>query len=125
MLVFPEGERTKDGEMEPFRTGISLLIKKMNARIVPAGLAGAYDAWSRQARLPSFSPLFLGASQASIAISIGKPIDSSTISGLSRDEILARLFVAVKTEFEKAKRLKRQDRPSPFMASARQEGTVR
>ncbi len=110
VLVFPEGERTHDGEMEPFKPGISLLIKRMNAPIVPAAIVGAYDAWSRRASLPSFSPLFLGAGKASIAISIGKPINSVALAGLKREEMLDTLFAAVKTEFEKARRLKRQER---------------
>jgi 1-acyl-sn-glycerol-3-phosphate acyltransferase len=110
VLVFPEGERTHDGEMEPFKPGISLLIKRLQCPIVPAAIVGAYDAWPRRARLPSFSPLFLAAGKASIAISIGKPIDSAALAGMKREEMLQTLFTAVKTEFDKAKRLKRQDR---------------
>ena len=59
VLVFPEGERTHDGELEPFKPGISLLIKRMKAPIVPVAIVGAYDAWTRRAKWPSFSPLFL------------------------------------------------------------------
>ncbi len=110
VLVFPEGERTHDGEMHPFRPGISLLIKRLRCPIVPVGMDGAFEAWSRHAKLPSFSPLFLAPTKATIAISIGKPIDSATLAGLDREEMLDKLFRAVQTEFEKAKRLKRQPR---------------
>jgi 1-acyl-sn-glycerol-3-phosphate acyltransferase len=108
VLVFPEGERTHNGEMEPFKPGISLLIKRVKAPIVPVGIAGAYYAWSRHQKLPKFSPLFLAPNKATIALSIGKPIDPSSFSGLGREEMLAHLFDAVSVEFAKAKKLKRK-----------------
>ena len=58
VLVFPEGERTHDGELEPFKAGISLLVKKVKAPIVPVGIAGAFDAWPRGRNRPRFAPLF-------------------------------------------------------------------
>jgi 1-acyl-sn-glycerol-3-phosphate acyltransferase len=108
VLVFPEGERTHDGEMESFKAGISLLIKRVEAPIVPVGLAGAYCAWSRYKKLPSFAPLFLAAKPATIALSVGKPIDPATLKGLSREAMLEKLHQAVEVEFAKAKRLKRK-----------------
>jgi 1-acyl-sn-glycerol-3-phosphate acyltransferase len=110
VLVFPEGERTHDGDMHPFKAGISLLIKRVQAPIIPVGLAGAFDAWSRFARLPSFAPLFLAPDPATIAVSIGKPIDPASLAGLGREEMLAKLFDAVAAEFAKAKQLRRQVR---------------
>ena len=110
VVVFPEGERTFDGEMVPFKPGISLLIKRVKAPIVPVGVAGAFEAWSRHRKLPKLAPLFLASNDASLAVSIGKPIDPASLAGLDREEMLARLFNAVKAEFEKAKRLKRQAR---------------
>jgi len=108
VLVFPEGERTHDGAMEPFKPGISLLIKRVKAPIVPVGIAGAFHAWSRNQKVPKFAPLFLAPNEASIALSIGKPLDPTTLSGLGREEMLQRLFDAVSVEFAKAKRLKRK-----------------
>ena len=110
VLVFPEGERTNDGEMEPFKPGISLLVKRVKAPIVPIALAGAFHAWPRHRKLPGFAPLFLPPTGATIAISIGKPIDPASFAGLKRDEMIAKMYEAVAVEFEKAKRLKRQER---------------
>jgi 1-acyl-sn-glycerol-3-phosphate acyltransferase len=110
VLVFPEGERTHDGDMHPFKSGISLLVKRLKCPIVPVGMAGAFHAWPRHAKLPSFSPLFLAPGQATIAISIGNPIDSARFADLSREKMLDDLYRAVNVEFEKAKRLKRQVR---------------
>src|SRR4051812_6765267 len=73
VLVFPEGERTGDGAMQAFRPGISLLIKRVQAPIVPIGIAGAFEAWSRDRKLPRLAPLFLPASHRTIAVSVGPP----------------------------------------------------
>ena len=110
VLVFPEGERTNDGAMVPFKPGISLLIKRVKAPIVPVALAGAFHAWPRHRKLPGLAPLILPPSEATIAISIGKPIDPASFAGLKRDEMIVKMYDAVAVEFEKAKRLKRQER---------------
>ena len=47
VLVFPEGERTHDGKMQPLKAGIALLFKRVRVPILPAGIVGAYQAWPR------------------------------------------------------------------------------
>lgn len=106
--LYPEGERSHDGELAPFKAGVSLLIKKVKAPIVPVGLAGAYGAWSRHMKRPKFAPLFLPANEATMAVSIGKPIDPAPFEKMDRGEMLQKLYDAVKVEVEKAKRLRRQ-----------------
>lgn len=110
VLVFPEGERTHDGEIEPFKAGISLLIKRVKAPILPMAIAGAFDAWPRGRALPRLAPLFLRSNPATLAVSIGKPLDPEQFLNLSRDEMLAKLHAAVAAELAKAKRIKRQPR---------------
>ena len=106
--VFPEGERTHDGTLEPFKPGISLLLKRSKAPIVPAGIAGAYAAWSRHRTVPRLAPLFLAPSDATIAVSIGKPIDPARFAGVSREDMLEELRWAVELEMGKAERLRRK-----------------
>lgn len=43
VLVFPEGARTRDGEMKPFMEGIGLLAKQLRVPIVPARIDGLYE----------------------------------------------------------------------------------
>lgn len=43
VLVFPEGSRTRDGEMHPFMEGIGLLAKNLGVPIVPAKIDGLYQ----------------------------------------------------------------------------------
>src|SRR5262249_61824008 len=42
VLVFPEGERCWDGKVAELKPGVTLLIKKARAPIIPMGLAGAF-----------------------------------------------------------------------------------
>jgi len=42
LMVFPEGERTKHGAMNPFRLGTGLLIQELNAPVVPMRIDGLW-----------------------------------------------------------------------------------
>ncbi len=91
VTVFPEGERTLTGQMNPFRPGVHLVLRRAECQIVPVGIAGAYAAWPRWRSYPIPAPLFLPPWQGTVAVSIGKPIPSSMYDGLERAEVLADL----------------------------------
>jgi long-chain acyl-CoA synthetase len=40
VLVFPEGTRSAEGKLAPFRPGIGLLAKQCGAMVLPVGLRG-------------------------------------------------------------------------------------
>ncbi len=44
-LVFPEGSRTPDGNLQPPLAGLGLVIAKTRAPVVPMRIFGAFDAW--------------------------------------------------------------------------------
>lgn len=52
VLVFPEGARTRDGAMHPFKRGVVLLMRRAKCPVVPAAIEGVYDAWPRHRKLP-------------------------------------------------------------------------
>jgi 1-acyl-sn-glycerol-3-phosphate acyltransferase len=106
--IFPEGHRTKDGQMIPFRPGILLLLKRLKVPIVPIGIAGAFDAWPRSQSFPTMAPLYLPARRGAIAVSVGPPIDSRCFAGQPRDKVLADLFAEVQNQKEWAQRLRRK-----------------
>ena len=108
VLVFPEGERTHDGQLQPLRPGVSLLIKKAQAPVVPVGIAGAYDAWPRWRPFPIPAPLFLPAQKSTIALSIGPPLDGRQLAELPREKLLADLFDELKKVHERAERLRKK-----------------
>lgn len=53
VLIFPEGERTRDGRLkEKGAPGIGMLIAKSKKPVLPVRLYGAYEAFPRGARVP-------------------------------------------------------------------------
>ena len=43
VLVFPEGRRTEDGTIAPFRAGIGLLVKNLGLPVVPIRIDGLFE----------------------------------------------------------------------------------
>jgi 1-acyl-sn-glycerol-3-phosphate acyltransferase len=107
VLIFPEGERTH-GQMVPLRPGVLLLIKRAKAPVVPVGIAGAIDAWPRWKPLPTLAPLCFPAARATVAVSVGKPLDAEHFAKLPREQALRELFDVIHAEKERAERLRRK-----------------
>jgi 1-acyl-sn-glycerol-3-phosphate acyltransferase len=108
VLVFPEGERASDGQMQTFKPGIALLMKKMPVPIVPVGVAGAYEAYPRGALIPRLSPLFMPPTGAAVAACVGKPIPPEHFAKMSREEMLEDLFHAVAVQVKAAEKIVRK-----------------
>jgi len=51
LMLFPEGERSIDGELKPFRKGASILSAHMNVPIVPVAMDGLFELWPRSRAL--------------------------------------------------------------------------
>ncbi len=45
VCIFPEGKLTKDGEMNPFRTGIERIVARTPVPVVPMGLKGMWGSF--------------------------------------------------------------------------------
>jgi len=52
MILFPEGTRTMDGNLQPARAGVGLAVIKSSAPVVPARVFGTYQAFGRHRRIP-------------------------------------------------------------------------
>jgi long-chain acyl-CoA synthetase len=48
ILIFPEGQETKDGQMQPFKAGIGLLASELNIPIIPIKLDGLFELKKRK-----------------------------------------------------------------------------
>jgi long-chain acyl-CoA synthetase len=51
ILVFPEGRRTLDGKMSPFRTGIGMLAKNLGLPVLPIRIDGLFELKQRGKKL--------------------------------------------------------------------------
>lgn len=52
LLVFPEGSRTPDGEIQPIAGGAALVIKRAKVPVVPVAIEGGFDVWPAHQLLP-------------------------------------------------------------------------
>lgn len=69
-ILFPEGTRTRDGKMGPFKPGVGRLVAGSAAPVVPCYLDGAFDAMPPEGKLPVPTKLTLR---------IGPPLDFSAL----------------------------------------------
>ena len=65
ILLFPEGTRTRDGRLQPARSGIGLTVVKSSAPVVPVRVFGTEHAWGYGRRFPAPRP---------VAVKFGPPL---------------------------------------------------
>ena len=58
-VVFPEGARTLDGQLQPAQPGLGLIIAKTLAPVVPMRIFGAHKAFPRGGKPHPFTPITL------------------------------------------------------------------
>ncbi|MEM7621981.1 MAG: lysophospholipid acyltransferase family protein [Planctomycetota bacterium] len=80
VVIFPEGSRTFDGTMQPFKRGAGLIIKRANCMVLPAAIAGAFRAWPRNSKLPRFRA-------ARVGVAFGHPIPPQELRSLGSGAI--------------------------------------
>lgn len=57
LMIFPEGARTRDGELLEFKKTFAILAKELNVPIYPFVIKGAYESWPINQKLPKKSKL--------------------------------------------------------------------
>lgn len=88
VLIFPEGSRSPDGTMQPFKRGVSLLVKRSKCPVVPVAIAGAHECWPRHRWPRLFGP--------PIIVKYGVPIPHDELMKDGPDAALERLFNEIK-----------------------------
>src|SRR5215831_5111975 len=82
IILFPEGTRTKDGKLQPARSGIGLTVIKSEAVVVPVRVFGTYEAYGRHIKIPL---------PHRIAVKYGKPMDFEALRAEAKTCEKARL----------------------------------
>jgi 1-acyl-sn-glycerol-3-phosphate acyltransferase len=85
-LIFPEGTRSRTGELLPFKKGGFIMALKGHAPIVPVAIKGARDAMKKGS--PIIRPV-------RITVSFGAPIETEGLTLDDRDTFIARARSAV------------------------------
>jgi 1-acyl-sn-glycerol-3-phosphate acyltransferase len=79
VLLFPEGTRTRDGNMGPFKKGGFHLAIASGATIVPCGIRGSRAVWPRGSALIH---------SGQIHVEVGEPISTAGLTDDDRDALL-------------------------------------
>ncbi|MCM8782253.1 MAG: 1-acyl-sn-glycerol-3-phosphate acyltransferase, partial [Candidatus Omnitrophica bacterium] len=70
LCIFPEGQRSIDGNIKEFKKGIGILAKELSVPLIPVYIEGTFNAWPRGKGFPRPYP---------IKIIFGKPFDNKRL----------------------------------------------
>jgi 1-acyl-sn-glycerol-3-phosphate acyltransferase len=82
IILFPEGTRTRDGQLQPARSGIGLTVIKSDATVVPARVFGTFEAYGRHLKIPR---------PHQVAVKYGRPMYFESLRAESKTCTKARL----------------------------------
>jgi 1-acyl-sn-glycerol-3-phosphate acyltransferase len=82
VCLFPEGTRTSNGKITPFKGGFGLLCRRGEAAVVPVLVDGAFECWPRHKKI--FSP-------GCIVVCYGKVITVEQVKKMSDRELAENL----------------------------------
>lgn len=102
--LFPEGTRTADGKITPFKPGFGLLCRRGKAAVIPVVIDGAYESWPRHKKM--FSP-------GPIVVSYGKAISADEAKAMG-DAKLAEVLTDTLRQMQAECRLKQGKEPYDY-----------
>jgi 1-acyl-sn-glycerol-3-phosphate acyltransferase len=79
VLLFPEGTRTRDGDLLPLKAGFVMIARRAETPLIPIAIVGAFDCFPKGTRLPSRRP---------IAVVVGLPLTSGELAMMKDDQIV-------------------------------------
>lgn len=92
LIIFPEGSRSKTGELQAFKSGIGILMAGRKEPVIPAYIDGAFEALPKGKLFPRKSP---------ITVKIGDPLTFN--SHESNEENWGRISGMLKIKVEELK----------------------
>ena len=57
VVIFPEGTRTPDGQLQPGRPGIGYLVQESQSQVIPAYISGTFKVLPMNAKWPKLFPV--------------------------------------------------------------------
>ena len=89
IIIFPEGTRSEDGNLLPFKKGVFALALRAKVPIVPVGISGSSILQPKGSFIPN--------KKGVIYIRIGKPIDTAQGSRSAKTEIMMTVRQAIES----------------------------
>jgi 1-acyl-sn-glycerol-3-phosphate acyltransferase len=71
VLIFPEGQRSPDGRLQPLEGGVALIASKTNAPIVPVWIDGTWEAFPLHLAFPR---------PRKVRVTFGRPIQPDALA---------------------------------------------
>jgi 1-acyl-sn-glycerol-3-phosphate acyltransferase len=104
VCLFPEGTRSRDGKITPFKPGFGLLCRRGGAAVVPVVVDGAFECWPRHKKLFS---------HGSIMISYGKAIPAGQVKNMGNAK-LAKILTETLRQMQNESRVKQGKKPYDY-----------
>jgi 1-acyl-sn-glycerol-3-phosphate acyltransferase len=96
VLIFPEGSRSMDGNIRPFKKGGFFLAIDSGVPIVPVILHGTWPIMSKKTGLRVKS--------GNVVVEIEKPVETTGYTQENREELLRKVHSIIRESFEKGKK---------------------
>ncbi len=104
VCLFPEGTRSRDGKITPFKPGFGLLCRRGGAAVVPVVIDGAFECWPRHKKLFSHGP---------IVISYGKAIPPGQVKNMDNEK-LAEVLTKTLRKMQNKSRIRQGKKPYDY-----------
>jgi len=90
-LIFPEGTRSRTGELLPFKKGGLIMAIKAQVPVVPIAVCGTRDAWQRGS--PIIRPV-------QVVLKVAPPVPTAGLTYDDRDDLIAKVRDAISARLE-------------------------
>jgi len=104
VCLFPEGTRSLDGKITPFKPGFGLFCRRGNAAVVPVVIDGAFECWPRNKKLFS---------RGSIVVSYDKAITAEQAKKMGNKK-LADVLTETLRKMQNESRIKQGKKPYDY-----------
>jgi 1-acyl-sn-glycerol-3-phosphate acyltransferase len=54
VIIFPEGTRSRDGQLQSIKPGVAMLVARTGAAVIPVYLHGTFSIWPEHRKFPKF-----------------------------------------------------------------------
>lgn len=100
VLIFPEGTRSRDGEVQRLLPGFVALARRGKVPLLPVAVDGAYHSWPRGSKFPR---------RATVQVEFGEPIPPEELDKYTDEELRAEVERRIRElhQLARQKRLQR------------------
>lgn len=94
VLIFPEGTRSPDGQLQTLKGGLALIARRAKVPLLPVAIEGAYHAWPRKQKWPT---------PQTIQMTVGPPIPLEVVRAMDDEQLTALLAEEIRKCWETAR----------------------